>query len=71
MIALLLSGWHAYSLVPRIEAVKAQIHSFESVSPEHPARREFSRLHGISMGVNLAVLAAGVVLILGERTFTS
>jgi len=69
VVALFLSGWHTFSLAPRIEAVKAQVASFESVPAEHPARRQFSRLHGISMGVNLAVLAAGVVLILGQETF--
>lgn len=69
VVALFLSGWHTFVLAPRIEAVKAQVASFESVPPEHPARREFSRLHGISMGVNLAILAAGVVLILGQETF--
>ncbi|HEY5764651.1 MAG TPA: DUF4149 domain-containing protein [Candidatus Deferrimicrobiaceae bacterium] len=69
--ALFLSGWHTFVLAPRIEAVQAQVASLESVPPEHPARREFSRLHGISMGVNLAILAAGVVLILGQETFSS
>jgi uncharacterized membrane protein len=69
VFALALSGWHAFALVPRIEAVKTQVSSFESVPAEHPARREFSRLHGISMGINLAVLVAGVVLILGQEAF--
>ncbi|GAB4371069.1 MAG: DUF4149 domain-containing protein [Deltaproteobacteria bacterium] len=67
--ALSLSGYHTFALAPRIEAVKAQVVSFESVPPEHPARREFSRLHGISMGINLAILAAGVVLVLGSDSF--
>lgn len=71
VLALALSGWHTYGLVPRIEAVKAQVASFESVPPENPARREFSRLHGISMGINLAVLAAGVILVLGQEPFSS
>jgi len=66
VVALSLSGWHTFVLAPRIERVKAQVASFESVPEEDPARREFSRLHGISMGVNLAILAAGIVLILGQ-----
>lgn len=70
VLALSLTGYHAFVLSPRIAAVKAQIASFESVSTEHPARREFSRLHGISMGINLAVLAAGVILILGQKSFS-
>lgn len=69
VLALSLTGYHAFVLAPRISTVKAQIASFESVSAEHPARREFSRLHGISMGINLAVLAAGIILVLGQETF--
>ena len=69
VLALSLSGYHAFALAPRIGAVKAQVASFESPSAEHPARREFSRLHGMSMGINLAVLAAGVVLVLGDGGF--
>lgn len=68
VLALSLSAYHAFSLAPRIHAMKTRIASFESVPADHPSRREFSRLHGISMGVNLAVLAAGVVLILGQGT---
>lgn len=69
VLALALSGYHAFALAPRIGEVKAQVASVESPAAEHPARREFSRLHGISMGINLAVLAAGVVLILGDDAF--
>jgi len=67
--ALSLSAYHTFVLAPRIETVKSQVPSFESVPAEHPARREFSRLHGISMGINLAVLAAGVLLVLGHDSF--
>lgn len=69
VLALSLSAYHAFALAPRIEAVKAQVASFESIPADHLSRREFSRLHGISMGVNLAILAAGIVLILGQETF--
>lgn len=31
-----------------------------------PARREFSRLHGISMGLNLLPFAGGIVLVAGQ-----
>lgn len=67
--ALSLSGWHTYALAPRIESVKATVSSFETVPEEYPSRKEFSRLHGISMALNLAVLAAGVVLVLGQESF--
>ena len=40
-----------------------------SVPEEDQARREFSRLHGISMSVNLAVFVGGAVLLLGYETF--
>jgi hypothetical protein len=49
--------------------VRETISSRPTTSVEDPARREFSRLHGISMGLNLAVIVAGVVLILGYDTF--
>ena len=50
-------------LQPRIHAVKAQITSFESLSPTDPLRLEFGRLHGRSFSVNAAVLLMGVVVV--------
>jgi uncharacterized membrane protein len=55
-----------YSMVilqPKIHAVKAQITSFESLSPTDPLRLEFGRLHGRSFSVNAAVLLLGVVVL--------
>ena len=49
------------NLKPR--ALKEEIGSFESTSRDHPLRREFSLLHGISAACNLVVLAGGVILI--------
>lgn len=55
-----------YSVVilqPKIQAVKAHITSFESLSPTDPLRLEFGRLHGRSFSVNAAVLLLGVVVV--------
>jgi uncharacterized membrane protein len=55
-----------YSVVvlqPKIQAVKAQITSFESLSPTDPMRLEFGRLHGRSFSVNAAVLLLGVIVV--------
>ena len=67
--ALLLTGYQAYGLTPRMEKVKRTVSSFETVLPEDPARREFSRLHGISMVVNLVVLLEGAALIVAYEAF--
>ena len=61
--AILLIGCQAYLLVPRMEQVKRSVTSFETASPEDPARKEFSRLHGISMVVNLVVFLEGAALV--------
>jgi uncharacterized membrane protein len=50
-------------LQPKIQAVKAQTTSFESLAPTDPLRLEFGRLHGRSFSVNAAVLLLGVIAI--------
>lgn len=69
VIAILLTGYQAYGLTPRMERVKQSVPSFETTPAEDPARREFSRLHGISMVVNLVVLLEGAVLIAASEAF--
>jgi hypothetical protein len=49
--------------------VRETISSRPTASGEDPARREFSRLHGISMTLNLVVIAAGAALVIGYETF--
>jgi hypothetical protein len=61
--AILFTGYQAFGLVPRMEQVKRSVPSFETAPPGDPVRKEFSRLHGISMGVNLLVLLEGTVLV--------
>lgn len=48
---------------PKAAELKREIRSFETTPKDHPLRREFSRLHGISAVCNLGVFAGGVVLV--------
>jgi uncharacterized membrane protein len=50
-------------LQPKVQAVKAQITSLESLAPTDPLRLEFGRLHGRSFSVNAAVLLLGVIVV--------
>jgi uncharacterized membrane protein len=61
--ALLLTGYQAYGLAPRMERIKQSVHSFETAAPGDAARKEFGRLHGFSMVANLVVLLEGAALI--------
>lgn len=60
---LAVTSFQAFYVEPRAAALKQQIGSFETTPKEHPLRREFSRLHGISAACNLTVLAGGIVLV--------
>jgi hypothetical protein len=48
---------------PRAAALKQQIGSFETTTKDHPLRKEFAKLHGVSAVCNLTVLAGGVLLV--------
>ncbi len=64
LIAMLaVTSFQAFYVEPRAAELKRQIGSFETTPKEHPLRREFARLHGISAVCNLTVLAGGVVLV--------
>ncbi len=58
-----LTAYQAFSIEPRAAALKQQIVSFETTSKSDPLRRQFSKLHGISMACNLVVLLSGIVII--------
>lgn len=60
---LLVTSFQAFYVEPKAAELKRQIVSFETTPKDHPLRREFSRLHGVSAACNLAVLAGGVVLV--------
>ncbi|GAM09565.1 hypothetical protein OR1_01845 [Geobacter sp. OR-1] len=64
IIAMLaVSSFQAFYVEPKAAKLKQQIGSFETTPKEHPLRREFAKLHGISAACNLAVLAGGVALV--------
>jgi hypothetical protein len=69
LVALFLTGYQAYGLIPRMEQIKRSVVSFETTPPEDSARKEFSRLHGISMVLNIVVLLEGAVLITASESF--
>lgn len=71
VLSLAIGAYHTFGLLPRMESVKETVVSLESTPKEDAARREFSRLHGVSMTLNLAVIVAGAVLILWYETFRS
>jgi len=63
VLMLVMTSFQAFYVEPRAAGLKQQIGSFESTSKEHPLRKEFSKLHGISAVCNLTVLASGVLLV--------
>jgi len=64
LLMLGLTSYQAFSLEPQAAVLKERIVSFETTAKEDPLRREFARLHGISMACNLAVLLGGMAIIL-------
>jgi hypothetical protein len=56
--------FQALYVEPKAAGLKQQIGSFETTAKDHPLRREFSKLHGVSAVCNLTVLAGGIVLVL-------
>jgi hypothetical protein len=63
VLMLALTSFQAFYVEPRAAGLKQQIGSFEATSKDHPLRKEFSRLHGISAVCNLTVLVSGVLLV--------
>jgi hypothetical protein len=64
MAMLAVTAVQSYYVEPRAAAIKEEIGSFETTSKDHPLRREFSKLHGVSAVCNLVVLAGGAVLVI-------
>jgi len=62
-VMLAVTSFQAFYVEPRAAELKRQIGSFETTGKEHPLRKEFSRLHGVSAVCNLAVLTGGVLLV--------
>ncbi len=63
VVMLCLTSFQAFYIEPRAVALKKEIASFESTSKDHPARKAFGKLHGISAVCNLTVIAGGIALI--------
>jgi len=62
-VMLAVTAFQAFHVEPKAALIKQQIPSFETTPKDHPMRREFSKLHGISAACNLSVIAGGVVLV--------
>ena len=64
VVMLAATAFQAFFIEPKAAALKREIPSFESTPKDHPLRREFSKLHGISAVCNLVVFGGGVVLVM-------
>lgn len=60
---LALTSLSAFYIEPRAAQLKKEIPSFETTPKDHPLRREFSKLHGISAVGNLSVFGGGLLLV--------
>jgi uncharacterized protein DUF4149 len=64
IVMLALTSFGAFYIEPKAAALKKEIPSFVTTPKDHPLRKEFSRLHGISAVCNLTVIVGGVVLVI-------
>jgi hypothetical protein len=62
-IMLAVTSFQAFYVEPHAAELKQRIGSFEATGKDHPLRKEFSKLHGVSAVCNLTVLAGGVLLV--------
>jgi putative copper export protein len=63
VIALVIALYTNFSLHPRMQKLKQEIRSFETISADHPSRTKFRGLHAQSAVFNLVLLADGVALL--------
>ncbi len=63
IMAILIGLFVNVSLYPEIRQSKQEIASFDKASADSPVRKRFRVLHGISMTLNLFLLADGIALI--------
>lgn len=64
IVMLALTSLGAFYIEPKAAALKREIPSFVTTPKDHPLRKEFSRLHGISAISNLLVFGGGVALVI-------
>lgn len=62
-VMLAVTSFQAFYIEPRAAELKRQIPSFETTPKDHPLRREFGKLHGVSAVCNLVVFGGGVALV--------
>ncbi len=60
---LVITASQAFIIEPEAAELKKEIPSFETTPPDHPLRVQFRLLHRISAVANLAVIGAGIVLV--------
>jgi hypothetical protein len=63
IVMLALCSFQALYIEPQAAALKREIVSFETTTKDHPLRRQFSKLHGVSAVCNLSVIVGGVALV--------
>ncbi len=64
VIAVAINLFVSFKLHPEIRSVKQEVHSFQSLPDDSPARKTFRKLHAMSMTLNLLLLADGVTLLI-------
>jgi hypothetical protein len=60
LVMLLLTLASQRTVIPRMETLRHEMISVESTPPTDPRRTEFDKLHGISVGLESAVLLVGL-----------
>lgn len=63
-VMLAITAAQAFIIEPKVAELKKEIPPFETSPPDHPLRVQFRKLHGVSAVANLAVIGAGVVLVI-------
>jgi len=63
-IAIVINVFVCFKLHPEISRVKQEVHSFQSLTEDSPARKTFRKLHAVSATLNLILLADGVTLLI-------
>ena len=63
-IAIVSSLYVNFRLHPQMQRVKQEVRSFETVSPDDPARKKFRVLHAASAAINLFMFADGAALLI-------
>ena len=64
VIAVAINVFVFFNLHPKIRLIKQEVHSFQSLPEDSPARKTFRKLHAVSATLNLILLADGVTLLI-------